>query len=390
MKSEPAATITQAGEVRSARIESLRALAALAVLAGHIFGQSRNYVGARTLDTFFHRVLFGGGFGVYVFFGLTGYLLFWPFARQHFAAGATIDLRRYALNRALRILPLYYAAVVILLVIQHGGGSFEQWWRFLTFSENFSTQTVTNSIDGPMWSLVVEVHFYLLLPLIAYGLAKATRGSRARAAAVLIALAVASYLVRRHAIAPTGRRMLLEFSLPATFLYFVPGMLIALLRLQWEERAPRWLRGPLAVGDLWLVAAAGFTLLQFRDYNSFTPIAIATFLALGACVLPVSRGRLVRCLDWRPLAIIGVASYSLYIWHNPIVIWQAGLHGVPHSYLAQLAIAGILSVAAALASYWLIEAPFLRLRRQWSRATVARPGADAPLPAAAAAESVTP
>jgi peptidoglycan/LPS O-acetylase OafA/YrhL len=390
MSGEREGTIIQAGEVRSARLESLRALAALGVMAGHIFGQSRNYAGSRTLDTFFHRVLFGGGFGVFVFFGLTGYLLFWPFARCHFGGGAPIDLRRYALNRALRILPLYYAAVVILLLIQNGGGSFEQWWRFLTFSQSFSTRTV-NTVDGPMWSLVVEVHFYLLLPLLAYGLAKAAHSSRARAAAILIALGVASYFARRHAIGPTGRRILLELSLPATFMYFVPGMLVALLRLQWEQSRPKFLRGPLAVGDLWLLAAVAFCVLQFRYYGSMTLIAIASFLAVGACVLPLRRGTLVRCLDWRPLAIVGVASYSLYIWHTPIVVWQAGLPGTPHSYLAQMAIAGSLSVAAALASYWLIEAPFLRLRRQWSPSTAAQPTAvEVALPASAARESVAP
>src|SRR4051812_29616660 len=69
-----ASTIAQAGETRSARVESLRALAALAVLEGHVFGEHHNYDPAQTLDSFGHRLLFGGGLGVYIFFALTGYL----------------------------------------------------------------------------------------------------------------------------------------------------------------------------------------------------------------------------------------------------------------------------------------------------------------------------
>jgi peptidoglycan/LPS O-acetylase OafA/YrhL len=360
-------TITQAGEIRSARLESIRAIAALGVLTGHIYGQSRHYAPAATLDSFGHRILFGGGFGVFLFFALTGYLLFWPFARQSFGAGTPIDLRRYAVNRAVRILPLYVATVVILMIVHEGGGTGSQWWRFLTFSENFSSRTI-GTVDGPMWSLVVEIHFYLLLPLLAWGLAKIGRGSKGAAAVALMGLAVLSYFVRRHAVGVV-HRPLLEFSLPAGFMYFVPGMLLALLRLHCEQKPPKWLRGPLASSDAWLAGAVVFTVLQFRDYGSLSLIAVASFLAVGACVLPIRPGRLVRALDWRPLAVVGIASYSLYIWHDPIVIRLATLHGIPHSYPAQLVIAGTVCVAVALVSYRLIEAPFLKLRRQWSPAS---------------------
>jgi peptidoglycan/LPS O-acetylase OafA/YrhL len=381
-------TITQAGEVRTSRLESLRALAALGVVAGHVFGQAHGYVPAATLATFGQRTLLGGGYGVYLFFALTGYLLFWPFVRHWFGDETAVDLKRYALNRALRILPLYWTAVVVLLVVQHNGGTFGQWWRFLTFSESFSSHTVI-TVDGPMWSLVVEVDFYLLLPLLAWLLAKASARSRLRAALMLIGLGVVSYFVRRHAFTPTGPRILLEYSLPATFMYFVPGMLLALLRLQWEQHRPGWLRGLVGSGDLWLVLAVACTVWQFEDYSNLYAIAIASFLAVGACVLPLSRGRAVKALDWRPLAIIGVASYSLYIWHDPIVIWLSGRSWLPHAYHWQLLIAVVVSVTVALLSYRLIEEPFLRLRRQWSQASArtevsystGAPTLSAPVPA---------
>src|SRR5436305_1098967 len=81
------------------------------------------------------RTIFGGGFGVFVFFALSGYLLFRPLAAATFG-GERVDMRRYALNRLLRTLPLYYAVVAVLLVVQEGGGTPGQWWRFLTLTEN--------------------------------------------------------------------------------------------------------------------------------------------------------------------------------------------------------------------------------------------------------------
>jgi peptidoglycan/LPS O-acetylase OafA/YrhL len=211
----------------------------------------------------------------------------------------------------------------------------------------------------------------VLLPLLVWLVATVSRRSRLRAALLLIALGLVSYFARRHAFANTGRRILLEYSLPATFMYFVPGMLLALLRAQWEQRRPAWLRGVLSKGDVWLGLAVAVTLWQFDDYSNLYAIAIASFLAVGACVLPLSRGRFVRALDWRPLAIVGVASYSLYIWHDPIVVWLSGRSWLPHAYHWQLLIAGVVSVVVALISYQLIERPFLRLRRQWSPASAA-------------------
>jgi peptidoglycan/LPS O-acetylase OafA/YrhL len=144
--------VEQAGEPRSARIESLRALAALAVLEVHVWLASHTLGGPLSVAD---RLAVGGVFGVNLFFVLTGYLLYLPFAQ----AAGSVDLRRYALNRALRVLPLYYVVLAVLLVLQHGGGTLGQWARFATFTQNFSQATV-NTVDAPMWSLAVELEFY--------------------------------------------------------------------------------------------------------------------------------------------------------------------------------------------------------------------------------------
>lgn len=343
----PGAEVTQAGELRSARIESLRAIAALGVLLGHVVLAGR---GLR-LDTYLDRVVLGGGFGVDLFFALTGYLLFWPFARRFLGGGTPVDLGRYARNRALRILPLYYVVVVVVLLLQEGGGTPGQWARFLTFTESFSHATLLR-VDGVVWSLVVELHFYLLLPLLAWGVAKVARGSLGRAAAAVLALGAASLLFTALLVGfGAPRHEMLAYALPAKLFFFVPGMLLALLRLRCPRRLPR--------ADLWLLGAAAGWLVVFADYD-WAPLAtIPCFLMVGAAVLPLRAGPLVRALEWRWLALIGVASYSLYLWHLPV------LNALGGTLPALLLLGTPLCLAIAFASYRLVEAPFLRLRRRW-------------------------
>ena len=228
------ASVNQAGEQRSARIESLRAVAALGVLVGHVYGASHAFAPS-VYDGYARRVVLGGGFGVFLFFALTGYLLFWPFLKESFRGGG-VDLRSYARNRALRILPLYYAVVVILLLVREHGGSFGQWWRFLTFSENFSHATI-RTVDGVVWSLVIELQFYVLLPVLAWVLLRLARGSLARVAGLLLFIGGASLALRLAFVTfKSVPDPLVQFSLPTTFFFFIAGMLVAVARLVAEGR----------------------------------------------------------------------------------------------------------------------------------------------------------
>ena len=369
----------QAGELRSARIESLRAVAALGVLIGHVAVVSPD-IGPAYVDD----VLLGGGFGVYLFFTLSGYLLFWPFARRDYGQrsggreakpsdGESIDLRRYAFNRALRILPLYYLVLVVLLIVKEGGGTFEQWVVFASFSENFTSGTLPQApetVNGVMWSLVVELHFYALLPLLALALARLSRRSLVRAALLLGALAAASATLRLFTYwLDDTPNLYVRFSIFSLFFFFVSGMVLALLRVAWRDGPPAWLRGPLGSSSAWCAGALGLMLVVWREYYLEGLTAVAGFLLVGACVLPLRHGRVVRALEWRWLAAVGVASYSLYLWHAPIVL---DLIGPGHlGFLGLLAVGGAASLGVAFVSYRLVEVPFLRLRRRWARSSPA-------------------
>ncbi|MDX6583411.1 MAG: hypothetical protein QOI10_2595 [Solirubrobacterales bacterium] len=360
-------TVSQAGERRFTRIESLRAIAALGVLAGHIV----LVAGSSNDDGVIYRVLFGGGLGVYFFFGLTGYLLFWPFAQRYFGDADPIDLKRYAANRALRILPLYYVVVItVLLFADHVTAGV--WARFLTFTETTSNLTAGQYVDVA-WSLAVEVMFYALLPLLVYAVARVSRGSISRAAAILVALGALSFLCRvlnvyeGHPAEPIWR-----FNLLATFVFFVPGMLLALARVTWERRGASIPTGWWSNAQLWFaISLAVWLPVLLISYHLDLLICAASFLAIGACVLAPGDGPLLRVLDARPLVAIGVASYSLYLWHLPIT--RTLNHALGNPTPAELALVAVpASIAAALLSYRVIERPFLGLRRQWSESAAAQ------------------
>jgi peptidoglycan/LPS O-acetylase OafA/YrhL len=359
--SERGRRIVQAGERRLATLESLRGVAAVAVMTGHIMLTTGVFLHADTL----HRMVLGGGFGVFLFFALSGYLLFWPFARRHFGGGEEIDLRRYATNRVLRIAPLYYVVVVVVLLLQADHGTATEWLSFATFSAVYFGETSLH-VPVPVWSLMVEVLFYLALPLLALGLGWAARGSRGRAALILLALGGASLALRFVTVldAPAPS-VAWRYSPLNTFVYFVPGMLLALLRLHWEERPPRWLPRALQSSDVWVLAAGAVWVYLLWSFDEWMALP-AAFLLVGACVLPLRPGRLTRALAWRPLAVLGIASYSLYMWHLAVLHAFASGPGLPGGFVISFALLAPLCVAVALASYWLIEAPFLRLRRRWA------------------------
>ena len=358
--SEP--EILQAGERRSARVESLRAIAALSVLVAHAWMYAHGF-GASTYVPFLHRIVASGALGVQLFFALSGYLIFRPFARRDFGGGGPINLRSYAFNRALRILPLYWFAVVVLLVLTQHGGSSNQWWRFGLFAETFS-RTTAQTVDGPMWSVVVEIHFYILLPLIAWVLAGLSQGRRWMAGALLIGAGAISVLFQYNMPHPA---IVWTYSLPSTFYGFVPGMLLALLQIGWEERPPAWLRGPLASRDAWIAASILVWVAAAWYLFTVPPLtAAAAFLTVGAVVLPLRHEQMVRVLDSRPLALLGVASYSLYMWHVPIMAQLTKLTIFQHDFALLVLVALPAALLTAAISYFVVERPALRQRRRWS------------------------
>src|SRR5687768_11287352 len=133
---------------RSHALDAVRAVACLMVLVCHV----SIHHGDESLD--------GLKNGVMLFFALSGYLLYRPFVM------GDVDLRRYAAHRIARIAPAYVVALVGVTLLTGNRAFVDQPLTYLLFLQNYSTETFQGFL-GPSWTLVIEVLFYLTLPLVA-------------------------------------------------------------------------------------------------------------------------------------------------------------------------------------------------------------------------------
>jgi acetyltransferase len=379
----PPPAVKQAGEQRNARVESLRAIGALGVIVSHIFvgalaleGLATGYTGA-----YKDRLLINAGYlGLYLFFALSGYLLYLPFAR-HQLQGRPIDVRQYARNRALRILPLYFSAITLLLIVYPFNVDRSQWWRFALLIQNYSPETI-NRLNAPLWTISVEIQYYIALPLLAWLIAKLAGPSIRRTLALLLAGAAVSYALRLHEVVSAGNPniygVLGKYALPTNLYGFVVGMLIAVTRVSWSRHTPAWVARPrIGSADAWIAAGVAIFLLTAYNLHLQEPwLAFSALLILAACVLPVRGGRIVRALEWRPLATLGIATFSLYVWHAPVLLGVVKTTGL-EDFKALFAIGVPLCIAAGGLSYFLIERPALRRRQGWGATAAAPARADA-------------
>jgi len=354
------------------------------VLGAHVLVISYDRQLAGVTSRPIHEAVLGGGQAVLLFFALSGYLLFWPFARQLFDGGRRVDLATYARNRALRLLPLYFFVVAVVLVLKEDGGGWEQWLLLASFNQVHDTGAF--EVVPVTWSVAVEVHFYILLPLLAAAIGAVAKASLARAAGLLAILGCASLAVRVLTVYDgSWSSDPWRFSLPGMLFMFVAGMAVALLRIAWERRPPR-LPGWAAGSDAWLLAALVLWYAGIQTYRTEVLVVVAAFLVVGACSLPLRSGALVRIFDTRALALVGIASYSLYMWHYPVLEWMRGWYPEASDFRL-LALAAVpLCLAIAAASYLVVERPFLALRRRWGSTTAEAPPEQrpaSPLPAAA-------
>ena len=406
------------GPQEIAALDGLRALAALSVLLYHAtsIAGAKLVIGGHDLTwTYFYTES-----GVDLFFTLSGFLLFLPYARAILDRRALPDAWSFYRRRALRILPAYYVCLGVLVITQ---------WP--TYATPVGAQNVlahlallhdiapafNRTISGPFWTLAVEWQFYLLLPLIAWAIARFAAGSPRRLlAGVLGVIALALALREGDALLAVNRGALPHAALPWIDLaqrviigsqgkyleVFGIGMLCSLAYTliirrvsQREARLPH-------------LAGVGLLSLALLTYLSYGPLVFerrnailaAFYLALrptdiimlvGPLLLGVGYGaltlgvllapRLLRApFEWGPLRFVGLISYSLYLWHETIlnlVYPRLGATGDARLPVA-LAVGAVVAIPFAYLSYQLVERPFLRRRHRGASATFANPAVTHP------------
>ena len=325
-------------------LESLRGIAVLLVFAFHVDRYVVFYPDSPTpsLFTAFAR---SGHTGVDLFFLLSGFLLALPLIAAGLG-GTPVSVRQYARRRALRILPLYYAAVLIGTVMRSTQPSdLLHGLPYLAFLNGVAGMcSPLNPYSDAWWSLSTEVQFYLVLPLLPVLLRTPSRRAAGVTLVALYALAFAAMVMGWFWMPTVEGQMALVFSLfgrgplflwgiAAALLYHARGVVIRerLARSRWMRRGGAdallvALVLGLAVFLQWVVSIGPARQMSAPD--QWWHVANGgwwTAFLLLVLLFPLSAKPLVCNAV---LARLGVLSYSIYLVHAPLM--QYGLKAARH------------------------------------------------------------
>jgi len=370
---------------RTPELEGLRGLAATLVLAFHTASLVNPTAGPpRGVLAPFLAFVSQGQTGVSLFFVLSAFLLSQPFLVGARSGRAPSFARFYA-RRALRILPLYVLAVAVAAALcAQAPADLLKALPYLVFLNTHGGWVESlKPYSDVWWSLATEAQFYAVLPFAGW-LATSQRGRWALGAMIAFSAAVfAAFAFQRVAMRSLEAQYSVLFSLVGRGPIFLCGVAAAWLwlwhgnRLRAAAESAAWLRhGGADAVLLALLLALGLLLLRVAEIGFFIAEAnwavwhvyegvLWAAVVLVVLLLPIrsralfSRGPLVR---------IGTISYSLYLWHLPILyplltpFWVLG--GPTAGWTPRSTAAALLGVALSLGvsefTYRFVESPFLR------------------------------
>ena len=308
-------------------------------------------------------------------FVLSAFLLFEPIARTAINGPHLLAARGFLTRRAIRLLPLYYLAITVVWFTRQSTlpGDWRDLAEHLTFTQVFDEKRIFYTI-GPAWAISVEVLFCLLIAALMFGLKLACgrlTGRRQRisiltaAISLLGAISLAwnawSFSVAHQ---PTTAAFTTWFGPVSNLADFAIGMALGLVFA---------IRGDLRTvspGGRSLLRLAGVAILcaafATRQANTWTGVYFPTSCALGfGCLIAAAvlgpPDRWSRALSLRPLTWLGGISYSIYVWHEPIMLALNHANDlIQQSYGAfptDVMVIVTVSVIAGWLSYLLVQRP---------------------------------
>jgi len=327
-------------------LDGLRALSIALVLLGHLSG-TRGFV----------RLDLGVGdyahLGVVVFFVISGFLITRLLLSEHARKGS-ISLKLFYARRSLRLFPASYAFIACVFLLWRAGIvqlEARDLWHAVTYTMNYLPGPSREV--GHLWSLSVEEQFYLFWPCVFVMV-----GPR-RASWVAGGVILCGPLARIGAwlLGPPYRDMQM---FPTVSDSLAVGCLLAKVSgwLEGQEWYLALFRPTFSLGLLALI-------LLINRYTGYTVVWVfgtsATNISLAILIhrsVYCSSDWVGQVLNWKPIAFVGVLSYSLYIWQ------QLFLNRYSTSWVSAFPQNLVFAVAAALASYLLLERPLLKLRHR--------------------------
>jgi peptidoglycan/LPS O-acetylase OafA/YrhL len=354
-------------------LEGLRGVLAISVVAHHAccwFYFARFGVWTTGPHVLFERL---ADFGVAQFFYLSGFL-FW---RKLMKAGG-MPMGKFYLSRFVRIGPVYYVCLAAALITGFAAAGFRlqlgslalmtSLLPWILFSQGAPTavnhEDILRITSGVTWTLGLEWLFYLSLPVLAWFARKSWRlviyalifgllflaGRFLRAGAAIGPVHIAGAVLAVYA-----KFMLVGFG---------GGILVAALEESlrgWLRLAPRW--------QNWLVPALYLAYLVIPGISAGGQV-----LLLLAFAMVVLGADIFGFLTWRPVRLLGVISYPIYLLHGIVYFWALhNLDGVPKlslpAYSAEIAgcVAVILLIATMI--HLLVERPTMRASERIARST---------------------
>ncbi len=391
-------------------LDGLRALACLAVFGVH-FQQTTGLCGKiGPLDI--KTLLLNGNTGVCLFFVLSGFLLslpFWSSAEGESGGGAQDQSSKtggvgwvlsYALRRIGRILPAYFLCLTGLVLLDrswagpHGLSNVLLHYAFL---HNFAEYSLY-SISPPFWSIAVQAQFYLVFPLLIL-LLRPLMARKPAAQVCLLVLAVGAYAghvavvqwvsanasawhLPANIVRPDG--YVLEHTLLAHLSHFLIGILAASVFVALRQTSTqdpgqridgsrRWLTSDLL---FWSSLLAIVLILSVPDLDNRFQVPHGRYnlpyipLLIAVMIISAPHARLAgRILNFRPVLLLGVISYGVYVYHLPCmkVIARAMqfIHWTPARNWVLFGIISLaLTIVVSTISYLFVERPILRAMKR--------------------------
>ncbi|OFL12870.1 MULTISPECIES: acyltransferase [unclassified Corynebacterium] len=372
-------------------LEGLRAVASMGIIGTHVAFQTGHDVGA-----LWERILGRFDFFVAVFFVLSGFLL-WRSHRSGYGGtprrkaladadgGRNKSWAKYYKKRVARIMPAYWVLVLIVLIaLPVGrGADLKIWLTNLTLTQVYFSGSLHGGLTH-LWSLSVEVAFYIALPLFAIGLSRLDPHRQQGRRIVTISLLAILSFGWPYLPLPYPEGVNPHIQPIAYFSWFAAGMILAELESlqgvdtdaararvvtmqRWARRRPLWLA--IAVGALVLASYLGPEGLVELTNWEFTRRQLCGLVFGAAIIGPWTMAPESRFLEHPIMQALGRWSYGIFLWHVAMLSIAFPLLGVKlfTGHLLSVTIVTVaLSIPVAAASYALVEEPARRFfARVW-------------------------